>query len=322
MVIKALTLPGATDGLNKFFTPDWSSLWNGKVWIAAVAQIFYSLSVGFGIMMTYASYLKKRSNLTGTGLVAGFANSSFEVLAGIGVFATLGYMAHLQGTSVDKLENISGVSLSFITFPQIINEMPGGGIFGALFFASLVLAGITSMVSLVQVVAGAFQDKIGWTSKRASLIIGVVLAVVSVFFFGTTTGLAALDTVDNYINTIGVVGAALSLCVIVTVITPSLRTLRIHLNVTSAVKAGKWWEGLIGFVIPVLLVFMLVPNLIDLISHGYGDYPRWWTNTFGWGMLGILLVFSLIMPRLKWHKSAEISPSFDLENVDWNKEED
>ena len=131
MVIKALTLPGATDGLNKFFTPDWSSLWNGKVWIAAVAQIFYSLSVGFGIMMTYASYLKKRSNLTGTGLVAGFANSSFEVLAGIGVFATLGYMAHLQGTSVDKLENISGVSLSFITFPQIINEMPGGGIFGA-----------------------------------------------------------------------------------------------------------------------------------------------------------------------------------------------
>ena len=78
MVIKALTLPGATDGLNKFFTPDWSALWNGKVWIAAVAQIFYSLSVGFGIMMTYASYLKKRSNLTGTGLVAGFANSSFE----------------------------------------------------------------------------------------------------------------------------------------------------------------------------------------------------------------------------------------------------
>lgn len=102
------------------------------MWIAAVAQIFYSLSVGFGIMMTYASYLKKRSNLTGTGLVAGFANSSFEVLAGIGVFATLGYMAHLQGTSVDKLENITGVSLSFITFPQIINEMPGGGIFGAI----------------------------------------------------------------------------------------------------------------------------------------------------------------------------------------------
>ena len=109
---------------------------------------------------------------------------------------------------------------------------------------------------------------------------------------------------------------------IVTVITPSLRTLRIHLNVTSAVKAGKWWEGLIGFVIPVLLVFMLVPNLVDLISHGYGDYPRWWTNTFGWGMLAILLVFSAVMPRLKWHKSTEISPSFDLENVDWNKEED
>ena len=81
LVVRALFLPGATEGLNAFFTPNWAALADPKVWLAAFAQIFYSLSVGFGIMLTYASYLQRRSNLTGTALVAGFANSSFEILA-------------------------------------------------------------------------------------------------------------------------------------------------------------------------------------------------------------------------------------------------
>ncbi len=81
LVVRALFLPGAVEGLNAFFTPNWGALADPKVWLAAFAQIFYSLSVGFGIMLTYASYLQRKSNLTGTALVAGFANSSFEILA-------------------------------------------------------------------------------------------------------------------------------------------------------------------------------------------------------------------------------------------------
>ena len=100
LVVRAMLLPGATDGLNTLFTPDWSKLGDYRVWMAAFGQIFFSLSIGFGIMLTYASYLKRRSNLVGTGLTAAFANSSFELLAGIGVFATLGFMAHLQNVTV------------------------------------------------------------------------------------------------------------------------------------------------------------------------------------------------------------------------------
>lgn len=322
MVVRALTLPGATDGLNAFFTPDWGSLVKGDVWLAAVAQIFYSMSVGFGIMLTYASYLNKRSNLTGTGLVAGFANSSFELLAGIGVFATLGFMANLQHTTIDKLEGISGVSLSFITFPAIINEMPGGPVFGFLFFGSLVLAGITSLVSLMQVIAGAFQDKLGWDSKKASLILGIGCAIVSLGLFATRTGLAALDSIDNYVNVVGVVGAALVLCLIVTIVTPSLGTLRAHLNVTSTIKMPKLWETIIGFVTPVLLTIMLASGVIKLVTEGYGDYPTWWNNTFGWGMLVLVAVFSVAMTWVKWRKNSEIEPSLTLENVNWKEEEE
>lgn len=322
MVIRAVTLPGATDGLNALFTPKWSALADGSVWIAAVAQIFFSMSVGFGIMLTYASYLRKKSNLTGSGLVAGFANSSFELLAGIGVFATLGFMAHQQHVQVSELKGLTGVALSFMTFPAIINQMPGGIVFGVLFFGSLVLAGITSLVSLVQVVTGALQDKLGVGTVKSSVTVGIICAIISASLFATTTGLSALDTVDKYINDIGVVGAAVSLCLVVTVITPSLRALRVHLNVTSTIKMGKLWEAMVGFVIPVLLMSMLIKAASDLIRNGYDAYSRTWTNSFGWGFLVVVLIFALIMSRLKWKKGEEVEPKLELENVNWKAEED
>src|SRR5699024_9255504 len=96
----ALTLDGAFSGLDALFTPNWAALLDPGVWIAAYGQIFFSLSVGFGIMITYSSYLKKRTNLTGSGMVVGFSNSGFEILAGIGVFSALGFMAQSAGVEV------------------------------------------------------------------------------------------------------------------------------------------------------------------------------------------------------------------------------
>jgi len=97
LVVQSLFLPGAIDGLNAFFTPNWEALADPAVWASAYGHIFFSLSVAFGIMVTYASYLKRKTDLTGSGLVVAFANSGFEILAGIGVFAALGFMAQAQG---------------------------------------------------------------------------------------------------------------------------------------------------------------------------------------------------------------------------------
>ncbi|MDK4565515.1 sodium-dependent transporter, partial [Kingella kingae] len=97
LVISSLFLPGAAKGLDALFTPNWSKLLEPTVWIAAYGQIFFSLSICFGIMVTYSSYLKRDTDLTSTGLVVGFANSAFELLAGIGVFAALGFMAQAGG---------------------------------------------------------------------------------------------------------------------------------------------------------------------------------------------------------------------------------
>ena len=113
-------------------------------------------------MITYASYLKHKSDITTSAFTVGFANSSFEILAGIGVFAALGFIAFESGVPIAE-QSYAGVGLAFIAFPTIINTLPYlAGLFGVLFFASLVVAGWTSMVSIVQVPVAAMEDRFGW----------------------------------------------------------------------------------------------------------------------------------------------------------------
>jgi len=160
LVIQALRLPGAAAGLNAFFTPNWAAMMDYKVWLAAYGHTFFSLSVGFGIMVTYASYLKPKTNLTGSGLIVGFANASTEILAGIGIFAALGFMAYTANSNVQDVVS-GGIGLAFIAFPKIISSMGSGSdLFGFLFFTSLFVAGISSMVSILEVPIAAMMDKL------------------------------------------------------------------------------------------------------------------------------------------------------------------
>lgn len=310
MVGRALFLPGAVEGLNAFFAPEWSALFDANVWLAAFSQIFFSMSIAFGIMLTYASYLPKRSNLTGTGLVAGFANSSFEILAGIGVFATLGFMAHMQNTTIDQLEGLTGVGLSFMTFPAIISMMPGGPLFGVLFFGSLTLAGITSLLSLLQVVSSAFQDKWGFNAKSAALTVGGVSAVVSIVLFATTTGLGTLDVVDAFINNLGVVGSAIMMSLLAYFAVPKARALRNHLNLASAVKVPKAWDWIVGLVTPAVLAVMLFQAIIGYVTEGYGGLEPGSANVlvFGWGTILVTAIGSVVFAKLPWSKKARNEP--------------
>ena len=300
LVVRALFLPGAIEGLNAFFTPNWGALADPNVWLAAFAQIFYSLSVGFGIMLTYASYLQRKSNLTGTALVAGFANSSFEILAGIGVFSAIGFMAHQGGVSVSEVEGLTGPILSFVTFPKIISMMPGGPLFGVLFFSSLVLAGVTSLLSLLQVVSGGLQDKFGWSPARSALVLGVPATAISLVLFGTRSGLNNLDIVDNFINSVGVVSSAILFAVLCAVAGPRLGVLRAHINSVSSVKVPKLWEPLVGIVIPVVLFVMMAMSIVKVLKDGYEGYPSSYVLIFGWGSVAVAVIASLIFTLIPW----------------------
>ena len=311
IVVIALTLPGATDGLNAFFTPNWGALTDSAVWVAAYGQIFFSLSVGFGIMITYSSYLKPKTDLTGSGLVVGFANSSFEVLAGIGVFAALGFMAAASGVGVGDVAT-SGIGLAFIAFPTIISQAPLGTVIGVLFFATLTFAGFTSLISIVEVVVAAAQDKLGLRRRTAVVVVVVPMALISLALFTTTTGLNLLDVTDNFVNQFGIVAAALVSIMLLTAGFSALPTLRDHLNSVSSFKLGRTWMVVVGGVTPIVLGYILIDTLTTTLAEGYGGMPAWFVNTFGWGMAIALVVIALLLSRLPWPASSrgnELSPS-------------
>ncbi len=306
MVVQALFLPGATQGLDALFTPDWSALARGEVWAAAVGQIFFSLSVGFGIMITYASYLKRKSDLTGSGLVVGFSNSAFEILAGIGVFAALGFMAQAAGTSVDETAT-SGIGLAFVAFPTIISQAPMGALIGVLFFGSLLFAGFTSMVSIIEVVVAGVRDKLGLTRQVAAIAVIVPMAIISLLLFPTTAGLYFLDVFDWFVNQYGIMAAAFVAIICVGWICGKLPVFSRHLTKLSSIPANWLWMLFVGAIVPVALAYMLYTQLTKDISEVYGGYPPEFVAIFGWGMVAALVVIAIILTALPWSKRVDTS---------------
>lgn len=303
LVGRSLFLPGAGEGLEAFFTPRWSALADPTVWMAAYGQIFYSLAIAFGIMMTQASYLKRRSNLSGLGTVVGLSNSGFEVLAGIGVFATLGFMASTSGVAVDEVAT-SGIGLAFIAFPTIINQMPGGPLFGVLFFGSLFIAGFTSLVTIVEVVVSSFQDKFRLERRTASIAVGVACAVPSLVLFPVTTGLGSLDIVDKFVNVLGIVLIAVISTVTIGWVLKRTPELRSHVNAVSSLQLGRWWDFSLTVITPLILGITFILEVRLLLIEGYGGYASHKVVIFGW-ILGLVLYLGAFgLSRIPWPRGT------------------
>lgn len=315
LVVQALFLPGATDGLNALFTPNWEALLNPGVWAAAVGQIFFSLSIGFGIMITYSSYLKRRSDLTGSGMVVAFSNSGFEILAGIGVFAALGFMAQASGAAVDEVAG-AGIGLAFVAFPTIISQAPMGALIGVLFFGSLLFAGMTSLISIVEVVIAGVRDKLDLTRVQATVAVVVPMAIVSTLLFPTTTGLYVLDVMDEFVNKFGILAGGLAAVIGVAWVARRLPVLSRHLTRVSSLPAGKWWMLVVGAVVPAILTIILITEIVGKVTaiYGGGDYPAWFVGVFGWGMAGALIVGGVVISMLPWPK--RISTVVDERDLD------
>lgn len=306
LVVRALFLPGAVDGLAAFFTPDWEALTHAGVWAAAFGQIFFSLSIGFGIMITYSSYVDRDTDMTGSGAVVAFSNSGFELLAGIGVFAALGFMAQAQGVGVQDVAG-GGPGLAFITFPTIINEAPWGAFIGVAFFLSLVVAGLTSMVSILEVVISAVRDKFDMGRVGASLVVSLPCALISLVFFSTASGLHILDILDYFINQFGILLVATVSMVVVAWSIRGLPLLGDHMNRRSSIKLLAWWRVLIGVVVPVALAYMLFDSFKAAVEEPYGGFPIWMLALFGWGAAAVAMLCGYLFAPIPWRKGTSLA---------------
>jgi neurotransmitter:Na+ symporter, NSS family len=187
------------DGLGFLWNPNFDKLADFKTWLAAAGQIFFSLSVGFGVIINYASYMRKKDDVVLSGLTASATNEFFEVVLGglITITASVvfvGVALTMQGTG-------GTMSLGFKTLPMVFAQMPAGNLFGAAFFLILFLAAITSSLSMLQPTKAWLEESLGVDKKASTAIVTFWGLLGNAFVLWHSRNLIALDTIDFWVGT-------------------------------------------------------------------------------------------------------------------------
>jgi SNF family Na+-dependent transporter len=207
VLARVLTLPpdrvnpaeqNVVAGLNFMWNPRFEALENFRTWLAAAGQIFFSLSVGFGVIINYASYMKKKDDVVLSGLTASATNEFFEVA--LGGMITLTAAVVFLGLQVTQA-NIGGTfSTGFNALPVVFAHMPLGNFFGAIWFFMLFLAAITSSLSMLQPSKAFFEESLGIGRKQSTLLVSFVCILGNLFVLWFSKGLTALDTIDFWVG--------------------------------------------------------------------------------------------------------------------------
>lgn len=177
VVIRSLTLPGASQGVRYMFVPDFSKV-TAKTCVAAMGQAFFSLSIGCGCILTYASYVHKNENIAASAGWIAFFDTGFAVIAGLAIIPAVYAIAAINGVDADVS---AGPGLVFITLPGVFKSMPLGGVAAILFFMALLLAALTSAISLMEVLAAYIIEELHKSRAMAVVISFVLCGVVGVF---------------------------------------------------------------------------------------------------------------------------------------------
>ena len=296
-VFRGVTLDGAAEGLRYYLTPVWSKLLTPEVWLAAVSQVFFSLTVGFGVMIAYGSFIDDKTDIVKNAWIIGIADALTAILGGFAVFGALGHKAMIDGVAVADVVR-SGPGLTFVTYPEIINGLPMPQVFGVLFFTMLGLLAIDSAFSLVEACSAALADKFGWGHTRANLTVAIAgFALGLPYIFGA--GIHWLDIVDRFMNHFGLTIVVIGECIIVGWYFKA-RRMRSFMNERSKMQVGSWWDIAIKFVLPIAILAMIGFEIHERINAPYGDFGlRSQEFIFGWLVLIIVLALSILFSAIK-----------------------
>lgn len=294
LFIRALTLPGAFKGLEFFFKPDFNLLLNHKVWIQALTQNAWDTGAGWGLILVYAAYARKKEDTTINSALVAFGNNSISLLAGMTIFATV--FALTTGDALKEI-TVSGpanTGLTFISLPNLFRHMPGGifvqNLFTFLFFLALSFAALTSLISLVELATKTLID-FGIDRKKSILI---VLA------FGLICGSPSSLNLKFLINQDWVWGVALILSggfLAFAVLKFGVNKFREKIlnDETNEFRFGKWFNFIIKFLIPLQAITLL----IWWISASFSWEKEWYnpfkpesagTAIFQWAIVIIILL--------------------------------
>ncbi len=269
IAVYSMFMPGAMEGVLYYITPDFSKF-SATTVLAAMGQLFYSMSLAMGIMITYGSYMKKDVSIESSVRQIELFDTGIAFLAGLMVIPAVFSFSGGDESALGK-----GPGLMFVTLPKVFDSISGigGSIIGGLFFLLVLFAALTSSISLMETVVSIFRDKFGWGRKATCLFVlagCILLGLPSSLGFGvlsniTLGGLTFLDMFDFLSNSILMPIVALLTCIFIGyVIKPD--TLSEEIALTGKFRSRKLFSVMIKYVAPVCIILILVSSVLDALG--------------------------------------------------------
>lgn len=254
-----VTRPGAAAGVKYYFLPDFSKF-SATTVLAAMGQLFYSMSLAMGIMITYGSYMKKDSSLEKSVRQIEIFDTAIAFLAGLMIVPSVFVFSGGDEAALSK-----GPSLMFVTLPKVFDDMTLGGAVGAIFFLLVLFAALTSSISLMETNVSIIRDRFGWNRKKATVAVTIYVlilgAIVSLGFgplsFIQIIGLGLLDFFDFLSNSVLMPIVAILTCVCIGHFIGS-KTIEDEVELNGKFKVKKFYRVMLKWIAPICLVLILV----------------------------------------------------------------
>lgn len=257
--IFCITRPGAGAGVKYYLLPDFSRF-SATTVLAAMGQLFYSMSLAMGIMITYGSYMKKDSSLEQSVRQIEIFDTVVAFLAGLMIIPSVFVFSGGDEAALGK-----GPSLMFVTLPKVFESISFGGVIGAAFFLLVLFAALTSSISLMETNVSIVRDKFGWSRKKSTLIITLYVlilgSIVSLGFgplsFIKIIGLGLLNFFDFLSNSVLMPIVAILTCVCIGHFIGS-KTVEDEVEINGPFKVKKFYRIMLKWIAPICLVLILI----------------------------------------------------------------
>ena len=265
IAVFVVTRPGAGAGISYYLKPDLSKI-SANAFLAALGQLFYSMSLAMGIMITYGSYLKKDANIEHSVRNIEIFDTGIAFLAGLMIVPAVFVFSGGNEASLK-----AGPTLMFITLPKVFDGMAGGHIIGAVFFILVLFAALTSAISLMETVVSIFVDKTNKSRRFITIcvtIYTIVMAIPSSLGFGVLSGISIkgmsiLDMFDFVSNSILMPVVALLTCLFVGFVVKPKTVIDEVESSSHSFKSKKVYEILIKYVSPILIILILISSILN-----------------------------------------------------------
>ncbi|KAL3246201.1 hypothetical protein MRX96_057846 [Rhipicephalus microplus] len=312
MLIRGITLPGASIGLRYLLVPQWNTLLSPEVWRAATEQTFYSLSIGTGGLLVYGGYQPFRSNMSSSVILICLVDFVTSAFASLVVFSVLGNLAHTLDIPIAEVV-AAGPGLAFVTYPEALSLIPFPNLWAVLFFAMLFFLGIDSQMGNCEFLTNSIQELFPSFERQRAMTAFMYCSFCFLIGLALTTqgGLYVLTILDNYLGALIVLFTCLGEAIIVAWV---YGINRFFFDVTFMTGSCPSYFVLVAFkyCAPVVLGCFLFYSLYEFPRSSVGDYVLpMWADLFGWTLalvglapLIIIAVVKLAQCGFSWRRAA------------------